>query len=101
MGHKGECTRRDTFVKKPIHPLWGIVEISAFAGIYFSVVYFRGLQIAKSPGLIMAVWVLIIAKAIYRRNGLDGLRVICTPGCISASQYKGYGRMPIFLATIK
>lgn len=52
-------------MKKPIHPLWGIVEIAAFAGIYFSVVYFWGLQIAAFPGLIMAVWVLIIAKAIY------------------------------------
>lgn len=52
-------------MKKPIHPLWGIVEIAAVGGIYFYVVWIWGLQMAESSGLIVASWIIFSFIGIY------------------------------------
>jgi hypothetical protein len=51
--------------RNPVHPYWGIVEISGFAILFFAGNWLMGPSIANSLLLVLLFWVLFIAGTFY------------------------------------
>jgi membrane protease YdiL (CAAX protease family) len=52
-------------MRKPIHPLWGILEITGFTVCFFSVLWILGPRIETVKFAYPAYWMLILAGLIY------------------------------------
>jgi len=52
-------------MRKPIHPLWGILEIAGFTGSYLSTLWFLGPKVATAQMPILAYWMLVLAGWVY------------------------------------
>lgn len=52
-------------LRKPIHPFWGILEITGFSVLFFSGIWLLGPAVTNSVFLIYLFWILVAAGGIY------------------------------------